>query len=234
MGQSGPEASSRQSAHPKSLTALCLPKAHLKAINFYLQNWVQLVILYAYPKVPKQKDAPKQRKQAIKVPFDPSPQNCHRDTEAAPAPTSAPAHGQRSCPPDDVGVGQLLQQADLTHYHLLVHIVLVDLHHHHFTSSSLGHLEPRVEQDMCQPPGVCQPLQTAAHLPSQSSGSCFPAAQSFQQPPAKGKVLSFPHQFHFATPDVVTGDSQLPPAPAHQNTQPKFESLWLEQFLNPH
>lgn len=57
----------------QSLTAPCLPKAQLKAINFYLQNGVQLVILYAYPKVPKQKDAPKQRKQAIKVPFDPSP-----------------------------------------------------------------------------------------------------------------------------------------------------------------
>lgn len=187
VGQSRPEASPKQSAHPESLTSRCLPNTELKAINFYLQNGVQLVILYAYPKVPKQKDASKQKKQAIKVPFDPSPQNCHRDAEAAPAPTSAPAHGQTSCLPDDVGVGELLQQADLTHYHLLIHIILVDLYHHHFTSSSVGHLEPRVEQDTCQPPGVCQPLQTAAPLPSQSPGSCFPAAQSFGQPPARAR-----------------------------------------------
>lgn len=66
-----------------------LAQSTLKAITFYLQNGVQLVILYAYPKVPKQ-DAPKQRKQAIKVPFNPSPQNCHRDTETAPAPYVPP------------------------------------------------------------------------------------------------------------------------------------------------
>ena len=43
-------------------------------------------------------------------------------------------------PPDDVGVGELLQQADLTDDAVLVHVVLVDLYHHYLPCGTVHHL----------------------------------------------------------------------------------------------
>lgn len=43
--------------------------------------------------------------------------------------------------PDNVGVGELLQQADLSYYAVLVHIVFVDLHHHHLPTTVVNHLK---------------------------------------------------------------------------------------------
>lgn len=43
--------------------------------------------------------------------------------------------------PDDVRVGELLQQADLSYNAVLVHVVFVDLHHHHFPTGAVNHLQ---------------------------------------------------------------------------------------------
>lgn len=43
--------------------------------------------------------------------------------------------------PDDVGVGEFLQQADLSYDAVLVHVVLVDLHHHHLPAGGVHHLK---------------------------------------------------------------------------------------------
>lgn len=73
----------------KELQGHCLFTAHSQARNLYLQNWVQLFILHAYPKVPKQNTPEKKSKEAIKVQLNPSLQNCLKDTNATPAPSSA-------------------------------------------------------------------------------------------------------------------------------------------------
>lgn len=133
----------------KELHSPWLPIACLQARNFYLQNGVQLVILHTYPKVPKQEKRRDKRKTSHQGSvYSLSTELLYRHWPT-PAPASETSHGQRMHPPDNVRVGQLLQQADLTYNHLLVHVVLVDLHHHHFTISSLGHLDPRLEQDIC-------------------------------------------------------------------------------------
>lgn len=43
--------------------------------------------------------------------------------------------------PDDVGVGELLQQTDLSYNAVLVHVVFVDLHHHYLLTSAVNHLK---------------------------------------------------------------------------------------------
>lgn len=43
--------------------------------------------------------------------------------------------------PDDVGVGEFLQQADLTHDAVLVHVVFVNLHHRHLATGVVHHLK---------------------------------------------------------------------------------------------
>ena len=45
--------------------------------------------------------------------------------------------------PDDVRVGESLQQADLSHDAVLIHVVLVDLHHHHLTGGVVHDLRER-------------------------------------------------------------------------------------------
>lgn len=43
--------------------------------------------------------------------------------------------------PNDVGVGEFLQKADLSYDAVLVHIVFVDLHHHHLSTGVVHHLK---------------------------------------------------------------------------------------------
>lgn len=43
--------------------------------------------------------------------------------------------------PDDVGVGEFLQQADLSYDAVLVHVIFVDLHHHHLPTGAVHHLK---------------------------------------------------------------------------------------------
>ena len=43
--------------------------------------------------------------------------------------------------PDDVGVREFLQEADLSYDAVLVHVILVDLHHHHLPTGAVHHLK---------------------------------------------------------------------------------------------
>ncbi len=43
--------------------------------------------------------------------------------------------------PDDVGVGELLQQADLSNNAVLVYVVFVDFHYHHLSTGAVNHLK---------------------------------------------------------------------------------------------
>lgn len=43
--------------------------------------------------------------------------------------------------PDDVGVGEFLQQADLSYDAVLVHVVFVDLHHRYLPTGAVHHLK---------------------------------------------------------------------------------------------
>lgn len=43
--------------------------------------------------------------------------------------------------PNDVGVGELLQKANLSYDAVLVHVVFVDLHHHHLPIGDVHHLK---------------------------------------------------------------------------------------------
>lgn len=43
--------------------------------------------------------------------------------------------------PDDVGVGELLQQTDFSHHAVLVHIIFVDFYHHYLLTSAVNHLK---------------------------------------------------------------------------------------------
>lgn len=45
--------------------------------------------------------------------------------------------------PDNVGMGEFLKQADLSHNAVLVHVVLIDLDHHHFTGGVVHDLQYR-------------------------------------------------------------------------------------------
>ena len=42
--------------------------------------------------------------------------------------------------PDYVGMGEFLQQTDLSYDAVLVHVILIDLHHHDLTSGAVNHL----------------------------------------------------------------------------------------------
>ena len=46
-------------------------------------------------------------------------------------------------PPDDVGMREFLQQADLSDDAVLVHVVLVDLHHRHLPGCAVHYLSDR-------------------------------------------------------------------------------------------
>lgn len=43
--------------------------------------------------------------------------------------------------PDNVGVRELLQQADFSYNAVLVYVIFVDFHHHHFPTGAVNHLK---------------------------------------------------------------------------------------------
>ena len=58
--------------------------------------------------------------------------------------------------PDDVGVGEFLQQADLSYDAVLVHVIFVDLHHHHLPTGAVHHLKDMVSiRDKDSDTGAC-------------------------------------------------------------------------------